>query len=110
VSATAGPQAIADLPGPVSARARGDWWHRRRRAKATLGRLELPDRFAAWAAHELSASIGLPPAPVEVTPADPNADATALGEMGERVVAAGKRELQAGGQADGPSLLRGSAP
>jgi signal transduction histidine kinase len=46
------------------------------------------DRFAAFAAHELRAPVALQRALVEVTLADPGADAAALREMGERVLAA----------------------
>jgi signal transduction histidine kinase len=49
-------------------------------------------RFLAYAAHELRGSITLQRTPAEVALADPNADAAALREMGERIVAACERQ------------------
>jgi len=46
------------------------------------------DRFVAFVAHELRAPVALQRALVEVTLADADADAAALREMGERVLAA----------------------
>ena len=51
-------------------------------------------RFLAYAAHELRGSITLQRALAEVALADPDADATALREMGERVVVACRRQEQ----------------
>jgi len=53
-------------------------------APTTFGRRE---RFAAYIAHELGAPIALQLTLVEVTLADPEADAAAMREMGKRVVA-----------------------
>jgi signal transduction histidine kinase len=52
-----------------------------------LAVLDSRDRFAAYAAHELRAPVALQRTVVEVTLADPDADAVALREMGERVLA-----------------------
>ena len=51
-------------------------------------------RFLAYAAHELRGSLTLQRALAEVALADPDADAAALREMGERVVAACRRQEQ----------------
>ena len=48
--------------------------------------------FAAYVAHELRAPIAVQRALVEVTLADPNADAAALREMAERVLASCARQ------------------
>ena len=50
------------------------------------------ESFAAYVAHELRAPIAVQRALVEVTLADPNADAAALREMGERVLASCARQ------------------
>jgi signal transduction histidine kinase len=52
-----------------------------------LAVLDSRDRFAAYAAHELRTPVALQRTVVEVTLADPDADAVALREMGERVLA-----------------------
>jgi signal transduction histidine kinase len=54
--------------------------------RTTSTTVEDRERFAAFVAHELRAPIALQRALVEVTLADPHADAAALREMGERVV------------------------
>jgi len=54
---------------------------------APLRPFELQDRFAACVAHELRTPVARQRAVVEVTLADPNADAITLRKMGERVVA-----------------------
>jgi signal transduction histidine kinase len=48
---------------------------------------DTPPGFAAYVAHELRTPVALQRALVEVALADPDADAAALREMGERVVA-----------------------
>jgi signal transduction histidine kinase len=50
------------------------------------------DRFAAYVAHELRTPIACQRALVEVTLADPLADAAALREMGDRVIAGCDRQ------------------
>jgi signal transduction histidine kinase len=60
---------------------------RRRPARVAPAAFDGRDRFAAYVAHELRAPLALQRALVEVTLADPRADAAALREMGERVLA-----------------------
>jgi signal transduction histidine kinase len=54
--------------------------------------VEAQQRFLAYAAHELRSSITLQRTRAEVALADPSADAAALREMGEQVVAGCERQ------------------
>jgi signal transduction histidine kinase len=54
--------------------------------------VEAERRFLAYAAHELRGSITLPRTLAEVALADADAEAAALREMGERIVAACERQ------------------
>jgi len=54
--------------------------------------VEAQQRFLAYAAHELRGEVALQRTLAEVALADPNADTTALREMGERVVVACERQ------------------
>ena len=54
--------------------------------------VETQQRFLAYATHELRGEITLQRTLAEVALADPNADTTALREMGERVVVACERQ------------------
>ncbi len=60
--------------------------------RAAPAMLEGRERFAAYVAHELRGPIALQRALVEVTLADPDADAAALREMGGRVLASCVRQ------------------
>jgi signal transduction histidine kinase len=59
---------------------------------AAHDRAEADRRFVAYAAHELRGEIALQRALAEVALGDPNADRTALREMGQRVVVACERQ------------------
>jgi signal transduction histidine kinase len=61
-------------------------------AEPALVDVESRERFSAYVAHELRTPIAVQRALVEVTLADPNADVTALREMGERVLACCMRQ------------------
>jgi signal transduction histidine kinase len=60
--------------------------------RASPALFEGGEHFAACVAHELRTPIALQRALVEVTLADPDADAAALRQMGERVVASCARQ------------------
>jgi signal transduction histidine kinase len=63
-------------------------------AVPAAGAVAAQQRFLAYAAHELRSEIAVQRTIVEVALADPNADTTALREMGKRVIVACERQEQ----------------